>query len=220
MTRLELRTLIRKELGETTAAFWTDTELNTWINLACNDIAFRTKCLKATSPKTVTTTESVADYTISTSIDSKFLEPYRVSYQMDGDNWVKIPQTNMEELDLLFEGWENTDDGTPFKYYYDVDRDSFSLYPAPDEDNAGAYLKIYYYIDHTDLVLDSESPTIPKPLHLAIADFVTAVGFRTRGWGDKENDSWAKYFQRLRDYKVTNRDREDFDIVSKVERNI
>ena len=48
MTRLEIRNLIRKHLGETTAAFWTDAELNTWINEAGHDCAFNTKSIRAT----------------------------------------------------------------------------------------------------------------------------------------------------------------------------
>ena len=46
MTRQNLRDLIRKRLGETTAAFWTDVELNQYINNAGHDIAYNTKCIK------------------------------------------------------------------------------------------------------------------------------------------------------------------------------
>ena len=84
MTLEEIRDIARKKLGETTAAFWTDTEVNSYINLGCKDIAFRTKCLRDNTTIGVvsceaTTAGSAADsneYTISDYISNFFAVIY------------------------------------------------------------------------------------------------------------------------------------------------
>ena len=64
MTRQRIRDLIRKRLGETTTAFWSDTELNNWINDAGHDIADKTKCVRQNG--NITTVEDQSEYTVST----------------------------------------------------------------------------------------------------------------------------------------------------------
>jgi len=219
MLRSTIRDLIRKRLGETTAAFWTDAELNNWINMACQDLAFRVKCLK--DKDYISSIESTADYSIS-GLDTSFLSPYRVYFNQDGTDWERIQPITIEELDDLYPGWKEVEDGIPTHYYWDLDLDTFSIYPTPNALNEGAdYIEIYYYKKHTDLTLDSQSPTIPDPLQLSIVDWVCATGFDTRGWGDKANDAWQKYFSKINDYKAEKgREREDDDIISKNYRNI
>lgn len=43
MIRSEIRSRIRKKLGETTALFWTDAELNSWMEDAQKDIVWKAK---------------------------------------------------------------------------------------------------------------------------------------------------------------------------------
>jgi hypothetical protein len=239
----EIRTLVRKKLGETTGAFWTDAEINGYINLGCKDIAYRTKCLKSNTTFNVAscvTNTAVAgsnEFTISSTI-SNFFAITEAVFMQDGTSWEKLTATSREELDTVSQGWRTavgytyttggtvnynygSTPGTPMQYYWDREEDVLGIYPPADDDNDGAYLKVYYTYNHTDLSLDSSSPTLPVPLHPAVVEFAVATGMETRGWGDRANDAWQKYFAKLNDYTVEKkREREDEEIISKNYRNL
>jgi len=246
MTREEIRTLARKKLGETTAAFWTDDEINEYTNLGCKDVAYRTKCLRTnatfSSVSCVATTAgsnaSSNEYTLSTSVSTGLLSIIRADFMQDGTDWVNLRSTTREELDDLHPGWRtlmgytyvtggtttynySSEPATPTDYYWNKEEDIFGLYPPPDDENEGTYIKVWYAQDHTNIAADASSPAIPKTLHLAIVEFVVATGFETRGWGDRSNDYWNKYFGRVNDY-LTHRksEREDDELIMKNYRNI
>jgi hypothetical protein len=112
LNRGEIRILARKRLGETTAAFWTDDELNGWINLACNDLAFRVKCLKADgffSASAVvenTTSQASNEY----SLEGLFPDLYSITevyFHIEGSRWDKLESINFTDLDILFPGWRD-----------------------------------------------------------------------------------------------------------------
>jgi hypothetical protein len=219
MDRQDIRDLSRKRLGETTASFWSDVELNNWINYACKDIAFRTKCLRDNDY--LTSVESTKEYSLSTNFPT-LLSIDEVYFKQDGDTWQKLEPTSRTRLDKEEPGWLSTDDGMPTKYYWDKEEDILGLHNTPDSDNAGTdYVRVYFTETHTDMTDDDDEPTIPSDLQLAIIDWVVATGLETRGHGDKANDAWQKYFSKLHDYQVErNRQREDDDIIMKNYRNL
>ena len=226
MTRLEIRDLIRKRLGETTTSFWSDTELNTWINDACTDLSFRTKCLKSDSY--MTSIYNQGEYTLSNEFPNiiTFDEVY-FHQNSEADStasavWMKMVPTSRTEMDKLQAGWKSVSGGIPSKYYWDREDNLFGFYPIPDTNNAitnGCHA--YYRIYHTDLNDDTQSPSLPEYLQPAAVDFVVATGYETRGWGDKANDAWNKYITKIHDYQVErHREREDDDLVAKNYRNL
>lgn len=248
MTRGEIRTMARKALGETTSAFWSDGELNTYINVGCKDLAWRTKCLKthgfigSASCEANTTAAKSNEYTI-TSYFPDCLAVMEVYFKQDGKRFIRLEPTLREELDLQYQGWQSsvgytytdTSSGLPVvtynfgsqssiptMYYWSREEDLLGLYPPPGEDQEGTeYIKVYYAYNHTDISSDSNSPTLPVGIHLAVVDFVVARGLEDRGWGDRANDAWSKYYQKIKDYTVEKKnEREDQEIIMKGYRNI
>lgn len=220
MTRLQIRNLIRKRLGETTAAFWSDSELNTWINDAGKDICEKTKCRRTSD--TYTPTAEIAEYTLSSIFDPVPISILKVYYYKDATSWDKLEYINREDLDALYPGWMSADSGTPSHYYVDYEENLFGLYVKPNSTNAGTnYLKAYYAYGFTALTDDNNSPAIPEFLHMAVCDFVVALGFEQRGWGDKANDAWSKYVSRCMEYRIEReREKEDEELIMKPIRNI
>lgn len=239
MTRQEIRDMARKTLGETTSAFWTDIELNSYINAGCRDLAFRTKSLRSNttfgSVSCVQNTVASAsnEYVLSTLIPNYFAVT-EVYFKNDGKQYLRLDPSSREELDYIHSGWQaligytlpNTATGIttynkdsqcsiPFKYYWDREEDKLGLYPPPNAEQAGSdYVKVYFTHDHAPLSADSSTPTLPTPLHLAIVDFTVAKGFEDRGWGDRANDAWSKFFQKIKDYGTEKgKEREDEEIV-------
>lgn len=205
MTRLRLRTLIRKGLGETTAAFWTDAELNTLIDEACDDLAYRTKCIRANT--TVSSVANTAEYSLSTNI-SNALAPLEVYFRQDGNTWRKLDSTNREELSAEHPGWMSVSSSTPTMWYWDREEDKYGFFPPPNSTNAGTYVKVYYASKHTDINDDATEPDIPTYLQPAIVDYCIASGKEQRGLGDQ--GYWQKYYAKIHDYRVErHRERED-----------
>jgi hypothetical protein len=298
MTRSNIRAMIRKRLGETTASFWSDPELNTWINDACRDIAFRAKCLKGTAYMSFI--NDVSEYALSTVIPN-VLSINEFYYKQDGINYQKLESTSRTELDLVYSGWQGSDSGVPIKYWYDREEDIFALYPPPlitavaniatsttslliavgsktfttqagkqfavgqfitaasaanlanymqgdvvsysgttlvlNVTNIGGsgtyadwtlsgtlgdnYGRVFYTKSHIDMTADAEEPQLPANVQNAITDYVVAYGYEQRGWGDKANDAWQKYYSKIHDYQVErHREKEDDDIVMRNYRNI
>lgn len=246
MTRQEIRTIARKRLGETTSAFWTDAELNTYINLGCSDIAWRVKCLRAVSLDiSVTSCEAniIAVASNEVAISDYIPDFYAVNevyFKREGKDFRRILPTTREELDIKDEQWQGltgytyTDPGSgvitynkdsataePTHYYWDREEDVFGVYPPANEINGGAPLKIYYSKKHADLSDDNLSPQLPDGIHLAVVDFTVATGLEDRGWGDRANDQWNKYMSKLKDYQTEKKaEREDDLTIMKNYRNI
>lgn len=220
MNRQQIRDLARKNLGETTAAFWTDSELNLYINLAGQDIADKTKCIRTNSY--LTTVANQAEYPLSANF-TDILSILELYFLQDGLNFQKLIATSRTRLDLEHPGWMSAEAGTPFEYYEDMEEDTLTLYTKPNSLNAGTdYARVFYAKKFTDLTADSQTPAgIGNDLQLAMIDFVVAYGYQQRGWGDKSNDAWQKYFVRLKEYITERkREREDQEIIMKNYRNI
>lgn len=207
MNRLEIRNLVRKRLGETTSAFWSDAELNKWINDGCKDVAFRVKCIKDNT--TITPTSENSEYILS-SVLPGVISITEVYFLDENDKWTKLMPTSRVELDSMYQGWLSADSSTaPTHYWWDREDDIFYIYPSITEAEADS-IRVFYTKTHSDIGSDESSPTIPEALHLAIVDFTVAMGFDTRGWMEKANDAWNRYTVRLNDY-ITERKREPED---------
>ncbi len=255
MTLLDVRTVVRFALGETTAAFWTDIQLNLYIQLGCSDVAWRTKCLRpqpggnttigviSCDPNTTATNSN--EYQLSTYFPNYYsvTEAY---FLIDGQRWKRMEPTSREELDASFPGWQstlgysilntatgittynyNSKTSIPNKYYWSREEDMLGLYPPPSLPQSSAttgvnMLKVYWTKDAPTLSSDSQSLSpIPLGLHLAVVDFAVARGLEDRGWVDRANDSWQKYYKKLSDYLSESKtEREDDQITMKGYRNL
>lgn len=222
MTRTRIRNLIRKKLMETTASFWTDVELNDWINDAGHDVAFKTKCIQTDGK--FAAAESTSEYVL-TDYFSGLISVTRAYFYQNGATWTELDPTSIDKLNKLHPGWKNADDGVPSEYYFDFERSkTLGLYVSPNSTNAGSeYIELYYGNDYTDISSDDDSPdSIPELLQQGMVEYVVATGLETRGYRDKANDAWMKYEARLRTYHAAKDGiiHEDDDVIMKPAQNI
>lgn len=219
MNRLEIRSLVRKNLGETTAAFWSDVELNSYINLAGHDVTYLTKCIRTNSY--VTTVEDQMEYVPSVVLD-RCIAILEVYLKTTGTTWLRLNPMTRRELDERFQGWLSWDSGTPTKYQVDIEEDVLRLLNPPDALNAGTdYLRVFYAQDFVELTDDDEVPDFTQELQNAMVDYVVGYGYQQRGWNEKSTASFTIYASKLRQYIVErNRRKEDEEIVMKSYRNI
>jgi hypothetical protein len=192
VTRTILRTTIRKKLGEATAAFWEDSELNQWIEDAQLDIAWKCRCKRQRS--LTTSVASTVRYTLS-SLVSNCLRIFKVRiYDSSTTKWLPLDYATQDDLDRDYPGWESADASTPIKYVYDVELNEFILYPKADSNHVGTnYLEIYNCPKPTAIANDAAEPDIPTVLHLAVIEYVVATGLETRGYQDIADTHWKSY---------------------------
>jgi len=224
MTRREIRNLVRSKIQDLASRRIQNTDLDSWINDAGDDLAYKTKCLRTS---TTATTTANAEYTISTDIADDVLAITEVYLYMDGSTWKKLTPTTRTELDVLHDGWMSTDAAVPDEYWYDIQLDLLGLYPKANSDNQGAdYLKVYYAQTFTALTADTSTPTLPTTLHFAMVDYVTAVALESMSSGDKSsivraNNAWQTYYRKITSYlSESKREKEDEDIIMKGYRNV
>jgi hypothetical protein len=223
MTRSEIRSRIRKKLGETTQLFWTDAELNSWCEDAQKDIVWKAK-LKRTRG-TFTTVASTARYSLTTVIPTfmRVVDGGVSIYSLIQTKWTKLPYITKGELELLNPDWTDADAAAPQYYMEDLDENIIELWPAPIADNVGTnYCRIYYSATPTAMSSDAASPDLDAQglLHPAIVDFVAATGFESRGYWDIANDVWSKYYEKIKSYMIEKNNKEDEEIVMRNYRNI
>ena len=214
-----LSALIYKKLGDTTASFWQQSEITAYVNEGIQDIAYRTKSIITDTTFNAFAGQSL--YVLQANLPLCLAITELYFYNIQTLKWVKLRSTTRTELDETNPGWISAPNALPNQYWYDRELNQIYLYPPPD----ASYISnncvwAYYSIQSTDLSATTDTPQIPQPIHLAIVDFACAVGFETRGWMDKANDAWGKYYKRLSDYDVERgREREDDNVISKNYKN-
>jgi hypothetical protein len=223
MIRSVIRTTARKKLGESTALFWTDAELNTWMEDAQKDIAWKAK-LKRTRG-TFTTIASTARYVLTTIFPTfmRVCDGGVSIYSLANTNWTKLPYISKSDLELLNPDWTDSDASAPQYYMEDLDENIIELWPTPIADNVGTnYCRVYYCATPTAMSVDASSPDLDAQgiLHHAVVDYVVATGFESRGYWDIANDVWSKYYDKIKSYMIEKNNREDEDICIKNYRNV
>ena len=129
MTRGEIRQAIRDNLGEPSDGFWTDTELNRWIQDACNQHA--RECLSVQRTKRTSTIGEVQEYELPDDVgeikavwflsNDTYYELYLVSKSAILDGY--LPGSDISNL--------------PTCYYHDSKL--IGLYPVPDSAPTESY---------------------------------------------------------------------------------
>jgi hypothetical protein len=210
MTRTVLRTTIRKKLGETTAIFWADSDLNQWIEDAQLDIGWKCRCNRTRG--TFTTASATSRYSLS----GKFPSFLCITdggvwiYNSSTTKWTKLTYKTQDQLVAIYPDYPNTAATTPTHYMEDSDEDVIELYPTPIAACVGAdYCRVWYVAKPTAIINDASEPDLPTILHPAVIDYVVATGLETRGYQDIAETHWTKYNDKLKTYTTVKNTKED-----------
>lgn len=172
MTRQEIRNLARKRLGETTTSFWTDAQLNTWINDGGYDLAFRTKSIRSNT--TFNTTDGQIEYTISTSVATNVLAILDVWFKVTSNTWTKMDLFPREEMDTRYPTWRSTSSGTPSKAFFDIEDDVLGLHAPPGASPSYTAATIAFVASTPATITDSASAFVTE--EFAAGQTLTVTG--------------------------------------------
>lgn len=155
MTRGEIKTLILSWLDDPLAGYFTEANLNVWVNLAHRQVQML--LLQAgenyyMKPVETYTVANQSDYVL----PSDFMVEHRLEYVISGtgvnENRMPLQMITTNQQDLIA-----ITAGQPTAYY--IKKDRVTLSPTPDS----AYLlRIYYSPMVADLSSDSDVPDIPE----------------------------------------------------------
>lgn len=196
------RTAIRERLDETTATFWSNTELNRWINEACRDIARATESLRDTSTIAVTL-PSTYNYTL----PSDTIRVHNVEWVRTGDTQIyPLEPTRVTGAEAM--GWTNQDtSGNPQMFFTWGFSGDAQLYVWPKPDAAGT-ITLYYYRFPAEVSSDGANVEVPNGWEDLVYDYAE---YRARLKDNDERWKWAReeYQQKLTDHLNLTRDMHD-----------
>lgn len=167
MNRLELRTAARSILNEEVASFWTDTELNEWLNWAIRDLSAMVR-VESNGSMTGTTTAGTVTLAGVARV---------VAVRCNG-----LPVKLVNMLEVVGSAADLSAAGTPLRYYLTIDAATGTMvlnwYPAPD--NAYPYT-IYVVNALGDMTTDSQVPAIPARHHHRLLSKVLSQAYAKGG---------------------------------------
>jgi hypothetical protein len=161
MNRSELRTALRSFLNEDIPGFWTDAQLNTYINLAndrVNSIISATREDYFTISATFSTVAGTKSYSFPT--DCRFIRRMEIFDASNEGYIIKLDELRWPRIEANGDWLFPNAPAQPKRY---VTRgNQFDLYPTPD----GAYtIRIYYDARPVTLDSDVDIPTSPSDFH-------------------------------------------------------
>lgn len=171
MTLLEMRTMLRRRVGNPTTAQVADASLNTFLNLAMREIQNKYRFAQGRSLYSFNTVNGTRSYALPANAAS-------IMYVRDATSEDKLQKLDDEEIARLT---EVTTTGTPVFYYRDGN--NLLLHPTPD----GVYAMVAKLkVAITELSADGDTPAIPASWHYGIVLLA-----RHYYWDDQGDDPKA-----------------------------
>jgi len=171
MLASEIITDVRRELLESNAGFWSDSELLRHLNRAQMDFVNRTRILE--DQAFLSTSEGVADYPLPENWMSAKLVLFNTKQEStDDDAWRRLEPTSLEKMGQERPNFLNTTEnyrGTPIKYF--IWNKRIYLYPSPKTVNAGD-LYLFYKAKPVALTSTSQSINVDDSLSEALNAYI------------------------------------------------
>lgn len=185
MTLLEMRTEVRARLAEADATFFTDAEVNGWLNAGQLDLAQRLPADVLHTLREISETDTLtgaAEY----SLPADFLKWRGVSYEGKPCRMV-----GFEELRAVTGGnsfWVPTE-ADPAAFVWKT----IGIYPTPTAD--GKKVTLYYVKRPAKMVVDANECPLPFELHEAVVFYACAIAHAK----DQNYEASAFYRQAYQD---------------------
>jgi hypothetical protein len=165
VTLSDARTQLRDLLDEASANFWTDAQLNTWINNGAQDIARKAKCLL--EKQSIQVFNDVGTY----AAPGNVVEFHRVEYlPAQSPNVYVLTFRNYSEMDSLWGINQQIQNYYPnyWTLWREPPNTQIILYPIPS--TAGT-LNVQYYRTATLAVNDTDTIDIPEGWDDVVVEF-------------------------------------------------
>jgi len=140
-------TELRYLLNETSAVFWSDSELQNWVKDAVIDLS--TKLLCVVGQGTITLVDTQYEYTTSDeSWIATCLKPKGVFYTDSSGSLFGMQKIKIQEI-----GHDNRSDPRPVYYHFDSELRKFFIFPIPDSTIDTTVINVVYSYSTDDITL-------------------------------------------------------------------
>jgi len=192
-TLAAMRLLVRDQLDESSASFWTDAQLLRYLNRAQSRVWNR---LKAANEYYCTVTRTSNDGALTIQGESYTASAFRIvagtsDYVLPPDfdqmSTIEVITLGYEELSITrldindpeFRGARSlVDNQSPSgEIYFDIVGEPASMRIAPKSDTT-LDLRITYVQTLADMSADTDRLMLPNPLYIAVADYATMYALR------------------------------------------
>jgi len=220
MQASQILTDVRRELLETTGAFWSDTELLRLLNRAELDIVNRSRILE--DQAFLSTTQGVADYPLPNNwLSAKLALINTKESASDNDSWQRLEPTNLEKMGQERPNFKRADSdaqGTPLKYW--IWNDRIYLYPTPDAMVTGN-LYLYYKAKPIPITITSQSISIDDTLAEGLIAYILWKAWskaKETSLAEEQKGIYVSYVGEARRWakKRSGDQRYKFDIISSI----
>ena len=185
MNLLAMRTEVRSRIAETATTFYSDAEINGWLNAGQLDLAQRLPNETLHTLREISESETIAGVQ-TYSLPADFLRWRGVSYE-----GTPCRMIGFEELRAINGGnvfWTPTaSDPAAFVWK------TLDIYPKPTEDNKK--VSLYYVKRPTQMTGDAAECSLPKELHEAVIFYACAIAHSK----DQNYDAAAHFRQAYQD---------------------
>jgi hypothetical protein len=148
--RSSLRTEVYTRLAESGTGFYTDAQINQWLNDGVRDLSVTVEPLETSA--TVTTVTGTREYRLPTD----YLSIKAVQFLDAADAWYNLTETTWQKLFRDEPDWQNETSAQPTQWYWR--QNVVGVRPAPSADYSGAdSLRILY--TYIPAAMDSDSST-------------------------------------------------------------
>lgn len=192
MNRSDIRTHMRDLLDESTEGFWSNDDLNRYINLANRKVNSVVSLLHEeyfTVSSTFSTVSGTKSYSLPT--DCRLVRRLEIYNSSDASDIIKVDELRFPRIEAGGE-WPFSSSGQPQRYI--VRATQFDLLPTPD---AVYTMRIYYDARKSDLATDSDTPQAPSEFHDMLVYWACALA---------QIKNKEKYDEFAEMYKVRERD--------------
>lgn len=187
-TLSDLRTATRDRLDESTATFWTNAQLNRYINRAKDRVWSRIRSLnedyfmvRRTSldgsvtilgETYATTSFQIVATTVLYTLPPDFSEMKLIVVTTDGYEDVRFEYKDLTHPEMRA-ALEITDDQTPATFFFDIVGERTMRIAPPS--NTTLDIEINYVQALGEMTTDADTMTMPHPLYLAVESYAVAL---------------------------------------------
>lgn len=170
MDREDLRNEVRARIGESGTGFYTDAQINQWLNDGVDYISMAVEPIVTTMTVDVTATTGSAPWTG----QSEFLLPdalisiKQVYFKDSGGKWDTLTETTYQDLFNFNVDWESQEADPPQQYYWI--QDTIGLFPKASTTRTGA-LKVLHTCRPSEMASDSATSGLPSWLDRAVVQY-------------------------------------------------
>ena len=169
--RSELRQEVRDRLGESGTGYYTDAQLNQWLNDGVDYVAMAVEPLVSTGTVDITAVTGSAPYTG----QGEYLLPdglisiKQAYYKDSAGKWDILEETTFEDLFEQNPDWESSAGDPPSRWYWR--QDVIGLYQKPDTARTGA-LRLLFTCRPSEMTGDTATTGLPSWLDRAVVLYV------------------------------------------------